>query len=204
MVPDSCLGRAGRLAMSARAQWSTLRVPWIDTASAEQLSHRDVRLVVDHTDGATVASAATVAVPAASDPLTIRKLIVHRTPSGSKTMLASPTPWGKAVRRSVEPKPSRDDWITAGPRRSFQIRRASCWDSSVQEISTLPAAFDSAPYFAALVASSWMRRAKDRLPSLASVTAGPLRTNCVMSKGPSAALIKVSIPTSSSSSARSF
>ena len=36
MVPNSCLSSAGSLAMRARAQWSTICVRWIDTASTEQ------------------------------------------------------------------------------------------------------------------------------------------------------------------------
>jgi len=75
-------------------------------------------------------------------------------PSGANVNSALPLKYPASSRSMmVDPKPLRVGVSTGGPPASVQ-RKCSSLDATFQVTSTVPTEFESAPYLAALVASS--------------------------------------------------
>ena len=79
--------------------------------------------------------------------------ILQNKPVGSKIMSAAPWNEPRAAEINCSPKPRLVGGATVGPPLSRHSRSKRLPESD-QRIDSLPAAFDRAPYFAALVANS--------------------------------------------------
>jgi hypothetical protein len=80
--------------------------------------------------------------------------IKQRTPSGANSSRDCPSRfWASACSIRWLPNPLRDGGMTCGPPLSLQLN-SSQLSSTFQRTSTRPSGRESAPYFAALVASS--------------------------------------------------